>query len=100
MSFNQTLLDDFVAIKLIDETPTRIKLPDWQRTLRGRVVAKGPGKLLYNGKRTKMACRIGNRVVFAATAGMDTSYAGEAMRLMRDSDVDCILVGKEHWDLL
>jgi chaperonin GroES len=96
MTFQQTLLDDFVVVKMIDEIPSRIKLPDWQRTLRGRVVAKGPGRLLYNGKRTKMACRIGNRVVFAATAGMETSYAGESVRMMRDSDVDCVLVGKEH----
>jgi chaperonin GroES len=92
--FNQILLDDFIVVKLVDKTPTRIKLPDWQRVLRGDVVAAGPGKLLYNGKRAKMACKVGDYVLFKATAGMDTQYAGESARMMRDVDVDCVLEGK------
>jgi chaperonin GroES len=85
------LLDDFVVIKMIDEPQGRIKLPDWQRTLRGEVVAVGPGKLLYSGARAPMECAVGDTVTFAATAGMDTSYRGKAVRLMHDYDVDVVL---------
>lgn len=92
--FKQRLLDDFVVVRLqqSDELPTNIKLPDWQRTLRGYIVAVGPGKMLYSGERAPMACTVGDLVSFVATAGMDTSYAGHTnVRLMRDENVDAVL---------
>jgi chaperonin GroES len=89
--FKQTLLDDFVVVKVQDTTPSRIKLPDWQRVLRGEVIATGPGKMLYSGQRAPMSTSVGDLVSFAATAGMDTDYGvGVKVRLMHDEDVDAI----------
>lgn len=89
--FNQKLLNDLIVVKLTEEVPTRIKLPDWQRTLRGVVIATGPGRMLYSGERAQMATRVGDVVSFGATAGMDTSYGGHVnVRMMKDSDVDAV----------
>lgn len=96
IDFHQQLLDDFIVVALIDvpASETRIKLPDWQRTLRGEVTAAGPGRMLPEGGRTPMECKIGDIVTFAATAGMDTDYGvGRKIRMMHDTDVDTVEVG-------
>ena len=91
IEFRQTLLDDMLAIVLLD-TPAsemKIKLPDWQRTLRGKVIAAGPGKMLPFGGRAPMACQVGDIVTFSATSGMEADFGvGRKVRMMRDSDVD------------
>lgn len=95
ISFNQKLLDDFVVVALIDVPAgeMRIKLPDWQRTLRGEVVATGPGRMLPFGGRAPMETKVGDVVTFAATAGMDTDYGvGRKIRMMKDGDVDTVEV--------
>ncbi len=92
IKFSQRLLDDLIAVELLDKAEGVIKLPDWQRTLRGEVVAVGPGRMLPLGERAPMECRIGDTVSFSATAGMDSSYGiGKNIRLMRDSDVDAVV---------
>jgi chaperonin GroES len=92
IDFSQQLLDDLIAVALLDKAEGMIKLPDWQRTLRGEVVAVGPGRMLPLGERTPMECRKGDVVTFAATAGMDTEYGvGKKIRLMRDTDVDAVV---------
>lgn len=91
--FGQTLLDDFIVVALIDvpASESRIKLPDWQRTLRGEVTAAGPGKMLPFGGRAPMECKVGDIVGFAAPAGMATDYGvGRKVRMMHDSDVDYV----------
>jgi co-chaperonin GroES (HSP10) len=93
VEFRQTLLDDFIVVALIDSTPSRIKLPDWHRTLRGEVTAAGPGRMLPFGGRAPMECKPGDIVTFAATAGMDTDYGvGRKIRMMHDVDVDTVEV--------
>jgi co-chaperonin GroES (HSP10) len=93
LEFKQHLLDDMIAVALID-TPAnemRIKLPDWQRTLRGEVIAAGPGKMLPFGNRAPMETKVGDVVTFAATAGMESDYGiGRRVRMMRDPDVDAV----------
>ena len=95
IEFRQVLLDDFIVVALID-TPAsemRIKLPDWQRTLRGEVVATGPGRMLPFGGRAPMETKVGDVVTFAATAGMETDYGvGRKVRMMHDVDVDAVEV--------
>jgi chaperonin GroES len=79
-------------VELLDKAEGVIKLPDWQRTLRGEVIAVGPGRMLPLGERAPMECRVGDTVSFAATAGMDSDYGvGKRIRLMRDSDVDAVV---------
>jgi co-chaperonin GroES (HSP10) len=93
IEFRQILLDDFIVVALLEEPAAqgRIKLPDWQRTLRGEVTAAGPGRMLPFGGRAPMECKIGDIVTFAATAGMDTDYGvGRKIRMMHDVDVDTI----------
>lgn len=89
--YKQHLIDDLVAIEMMDTTKGRIKLPDWQKTLRGTVIGVGPGKMLAGGDRAPMAVKVGDLVSFAATAGMESQYAGAAIRVMHDSDVDAVL---------
>jgi chaperonin GroES len=92
IDFSQRLLDDLIAVALLDKSEGVIKLPDWQRTLRGEVVAVGPGRMLPLGERAPMECRVGDVVSFSATAGMDSSYGvGKAVRIMRDTDVDAVV---------
>ena len=91
IDFSQRLLDDLVAVELLDKAEGRIKLPDWQRTLRGEIVAAGPGRMLPMGERAPMETKVGDIVTFAATAGMDSDYGvGRKVRLMRDTDVDAV----------
>jgi chaperonin GroES len=93
INFSQHLLDDLIAVALLDKADGVIKLPDWQRTLRGEVVAVGPGRMLPLGARAPMECAVGDVVAFSATAGMDSDYGvGQKIRLMRDTDVDTIEV--------
>lgn len=89
--FKQKLIGDLIAVQPIDVTPSRILLPDWQRTLRGKVLAIGPGAPLPKGGFTPMECQVGDLVVFGAATGMESSYRGAAIRIMRDSDVDAVL---------
>src|ERR1700733_1161154 len=92
IDFSQRLLDDLIAVELLDKAEGVIKLPDWQRTLRGEVVAVGPGRMLEYGERAPMECRVGDTVYFPATAGIDSHYGvGKAIRLMRDTDVDAVV---------
>jgi chaperonin GroES len=93
IDFSQRLLDDLIAVELLDKAEGVIKLPDWQRVLRGEVVAVGPGRMLPLGERAPMECRVGDIVSFSATAGMDAEYGvGKKVRLMKDVDVDAVIL--------
>lgn len=93
IEFRQKLMDDTVAVALLDKADGVVKLPDWQRTLRGEIVAVGPGRMLPFGERAHMETRVGDVVTFAATAGMDADFGvGKKIRLMRDTDVDTVEV--------
>lgn len=90
--FKQQLLNDLIVVKLEEEPQTNVKLPQWQKTLRGTVVAVGPGKMLYSGERAPMMVKVGDVVTFGAAVGMDTSYGGHVnIRMMKDGDVDAVL---------
>lgn len=94
IEFAQIPLNDMLVIRLDEEHAAkgRIKLPEWQKYLRGTVIAAGPGRALYTGGRGPMSCRVGDKVSFAPTAGMDVDYGrvGASIRMMRDPDVDCV----------
>jgi chaperonin GroES len=91
VEFSQRLLDDLIAVQLLDKIESPIKLPDWQRILKGEVIAVGPGRMLPLGERAPMECKVGDIITFSATAGMDSSYGvGKKIRIMRDSDADTV----------
>lgn len=92
VEFKQRLLGDLIAVEP-DSTPSTslIKLPDWQRNLRGRVIAIGPGRTLPGGDHAPMQCQLGDYIVFGAATGMESTYRGALIRIMRDEDVDGVL---------
>jgi chaperonin GroES len=93
VEFNRQLLDDMIVVELIGAPAAkgRIKLPDWEKFLRGTVIAVGPGRMLPEGKRAPMETKVGDVVTFPPTAGMDTDFGvGRAIRMMRDPDVDTV----------
>lgn len=95
VKFTQKLIGDMIAVE--PETQPRgskVLLPDWRRTLRGVVIAVGPGAPLYNGKTAPMQCQVGDTIVFGAATGMESQYKGVQIRVMRDSDADAVVMNE------
>ena len=94
MEFRQKLLNDLIVVEMLIETASKggIAFVNYRTTLRGRVVAIGPGKMLPFGERAPMECKVGDIVTFSPTAGMAMQYGvGQNARIMRDSDCDAVL---------
>jgi chaperonin GroES len=92
VQFTEKPVGELIAVEMATSPrDQRVLLPDWQRTLEGTVVAAGPGLPLPNGKTAPMQCRVGDRVIFGAATGMESTYKGATIRIMRDSEVDCVL---------
>lgn len=92
MKFEQECVRDLIAVRPEEVKPGKIALPDWQRTLKGFVLAVGPGKPNRNGKGlAPMECGVGDYVQFGAAVGMESYYDGVMIRIMRDTDVDLVL---------
>lgn len=89
--FTQRLIGDMVAVEPETQPKGKIQLPDWQRTLRGKVVAVGPGLPLSNGKFAPLYCSVGDTVIFGAAVGMESQYQGALLRVMHDTDVDAVV---------
>ena len=93
VEFKERPVGDLIAVELtVAPREQRILLPDWQRILEGTVVAIGPGAPLVNGSLAPMACQVGDRVIFGAATGMESSYRGAPIRIMRDTDVDAVIL--------
>lgn len=96
VEFKQQLVGDLVAVQPDDvDTQTAIKLPDWQRNLRGTVIGVGPGAPLSGGGFKPMECQLGDRVIFGAASGMESRYNHTLIRIMRDEDVDGVFGSSE-----
>lgn len=95
MEFKERPLGEMVVVELEDlEDPnreSRVRLPDWQKTLRGKVLATGPGEPIMYGVVAPMQCRVGDLVIFGAATGMESTYNGKRIRIMRDRDVDAVV---------
>jgi len=78
------LLDDLIAIRPGDpfKPTTKIRLPDWQQALRGRVLAIGP---------TVKDIAVDDAVMFGAAKGMESTFDGASIRIMREDDIDGLL---------
>jgi chaperonin GroES len=89
--FKQKLLGDLIAVEpdRVD-AKSKILLPDWQRILRGTVLAIGPGRMLASGKYAPMMTKVGDRVIFGAATGMESAYSGTTIRIMHDLDCDAV----------
>lgn len=87
MIFEQELMGDLIAVHMDAPVTSMLVMPDWQRSLRGKVIGVGPGEPLPGGGAKPMETKVGDVVVFTATAGMESGYKGESIRIMRDEDV-------------
>ena len=85
-------LDDKVVIRQSeaeDKTAGGIILPDAakEKPQIGKIVAVGPGKLLDDGKRSKMNVKKKDEVVYAKYIGSEIEIDGEKFVILRESDV-------------
>ena len=85
-------LDDRIVIKQSEaeeKTSGGIILPDTakEKPQIGKVVAIGPGKLLDDGKRSKMSVKIKDEVIYAKYMGSDVEIDREKYVILRESDV-------------
>jgi chaperonin GroES len=85
-------LDDRIVIKQSEaeeKTTGGIILPDTakEKPQIGKIVATGPGKLLDNGKRSKMSVKKKDEVLYAKYSGSDIEIDGEKYVILRESDI-------------
>jgi chaperonin GroES len=85
-------LDDRVVIEQSDaeeKTTGGIYLPDTakEKPQIGKIIATGPGKLLDNGKRSKMAVKKNDKVLYGKYMGNEIEIDGEKYVILRESDI-------------
>jgi chaperonin GroES len=85
-------LDDRVVVEPLEadeKTAGGILLPDTakQKPQRGRVLAVGPGKMLEDGQRAKVAVVKGDEVLFGRYGGTDIQVDQKEIKILRESDI-------------
>lgn len=85
-------LDDRVVIKQSEaeeKTAGGIILPDTakEKPQIGKIIAAGPGKLLDNGKRTKMSVKKNDKVIYAKYIGNEIEIDREKYVILHESDI-------------
>jgi chaperonin GroES len=58
-----------------------------QKSLRGKVIAVGPGRPLPDGSAVPMELKIGDGVCFGIASGMEAKFEGIDILCMREEDV-------------
>jgi len=85
-------LDDRIVIKQSEakeKTAGGIILPDTakEKPQIGKVIATGPGKLLDNGKRSKLSVKKNDEVIYGKYIGNEVEIEGEKYVILRESDL-------------
>jgi chaperonin GroES len=85
-------LDDRVVVEPLEadeKTAGGILLPDTakQKPQRGRVLAVGPGKMLEDGQRAKVAVAKGDEVLYGRYGGTDIQVDQKEIKILRESDI-------------
>ncbi|MGA1979073.1 MAG: co-chaperone GroES [Sedimentisphaerales bacterium] len=85
-------LDDRIVIEQSEaeeKTAGGIILPDTakEKPQIGKVAAIGPGKLLDDGKRSKMSVKKNDEVIYAKYIGSEVEIDGEKFVVLHESDV-------------
>ena len=85
-------LDNRVIIKQSEaeeKTTGGIILPDTakEKPQIGKIVAIGPGKLLDDGKHSKMSVKKNDKVIYAKYIGNEIEIDGEKFVILRESDI-------------
>ncbi len=89
-------LNDRVAVKRAPEETTSaggIVIPDSsaEKPTKGEVVAIGDGKLSDDGKRSALAVKVGDTVLFGQYAGTEITVDGDKILIMREDDILAIV---------
>ena len=89
-------LDDRVVVKALEgeeKTAGGIVLPDSakEKPQKGKIVAKGPGKLLESGERAKMNVKVGDVVLFAKYGGTEIQIDAKELLIMHESDLLAVI---------
>ena len=85
-------LDDRVVIEQSEaeeKTAGGIFLPDAakEKPQIGKIIAIGPGKLLDNGKRSKMSVKMNDRVIYGKYIGNEVEIDGDKYVVVRESEL-------------
>ena len=89
-------LHDRILVKRMEEKEMvqgGIIIPDTakEKPMEGKVVAVGPGKVLEDGKISKMDIKKGDRVLFGKYSGTDIKIEDEEYVIMREDDVLAVI---------
>jgi chaperonin GroES len=89
-------LNDKIVVKRLEaeeKTAGGIVLPDTakEKPKQGKVIARGNGKLLENGKRAQFQVKEGDRVLFTSYAGNEVTLDGEEYLIMTEDDILAVI---------
>jgi chaperonin GroES len=89
-------LQDRVILKRVKEeekTKGGIIIPDTakEKPIEGEVVAIGSGKVNDDGSVTKLAVKVGDRVLFGKYSGTEVKLDGEERLIVREDDILAVL---------
>ena len=90
-------LNSHIFLEPVEEVKTTksgIVLPDTaekEKSMNGRVVAAGPGKLLDNGQRAPMSVKIGDLVLFKKYGPDEIEIDGKKYLVGEETDILAIL---------
>ena len=89
-------IGDKVAIKKLDPedvTSGGVILPDTTQegTVRGEVIAVGPGLMLISGTMGEMQCKVGDIVILPKHGAKKLELKGEEILLIREADLETII---------
>ena len=85
-------LDDRVVIKQSEakeKTTGGIILPDTakEKPQIGKIIATGPGKLLKDGKRSKMSVKKKDKVLYGKYIGSEIEIEGDKYVILKEGDI-------------
>lgn len=91
------LYDRILVQRMQEEERTKggIIIPDTakEKSVEGKVVAVGKGKLNEKGELTQLEVKPGDRVMFGKYAGTEIQIEGEDYLIMREDDLLAIIEG-------
>ena len=85
-------LHDRVVVERLEgeeKTKGEIIIPDTvkEKPQEGKVIAVGPGGRDENGKRTPLAVKAGDRILFGKWSGAEVKIDGNDLLIMKESDI-------------
>ena len=85
-------LDDRIVVKPIEaeeKTAGGILLPDSakEKPQRGKVLARGEGRVTDGGKRVPLTVKVGDEVLYGKYAGTEIKWKGDELKILRENEV-------------